>query len=552
MTKPFLIFLALTFFLYDANAQQAGKDKAAATARPARMNVVFFLVDDMGWSDVGYQGSSFYETPVIDSFAKKGVEFSNAYAACPVCSPTRGSIISGQYPARTRLTDWLPGRLDFPFQKLREVQSAQHLPYDLQTLPKVLKQNGYATAIFGKWHLGDDSATTQRQGFDLHLPEYEKGWPNGTYFNPYGMDGFDGGPKGEYLTDRLTDEALKWIEQNRFQPFFLYLSHYAVHDPLQGRGDLVVKYQNKLNQINQKKQKANPPYILEGDPGSDHVSTEEMLTFLNTKDYQGYRYFPHRMVKIKQNQDNVEFAGMVEAVDESLGRVLDKLKELKLDSNTIVIFFSDNGGMSGANFHNPNRNIAERNTDKAFSTSNLPFRGGKGWLYEGGIRVPLIIYWPGAKNLGMKTDIPVISTDFYASILDMVGIKTPSSPQYGMDGVSLTPILNGGKDLKPLENRPLFWHWPNYSNHGQQSPGGAVRLGDYKLIEYFEDNTVQLFNLREDPGEQHDLSKSQPAKVNELREKLHQWRKSVNAQMPVPNPGFTGENWPGNVSIKKP
>lgn len=551
MKRCLLILFALQFLLHHAGAQQAGNSKSAAPGG-ARMNVVFFLVDDMGWSDVGYQGSSFYETPAIDSFAKKGVAFSNAYAACPVCSPTRGSIISGQYPARTRLTDWLPGRADFPFQKLKEVVSAQHLPYDLKTLPKMLKENGYATAIFGKWHLGDDSATTQRQGFDLHLPEYEKGWPNGTYFNPYGMDGLEGGPKGEYLTDRLTDEALKWVEQNRFQPFFLYLSHYAVHDPLQGRGDLVVKYQNKLNRINQSKHKISPPYMLEGNPGHDHISTEQMQTFLNADDYQGYRYFPHRTVKIKQNQDNVEFAAMVETIDESLAKVLNKLKELKLDSNTIVIFFSDNGGMSGANFHNPNRNIPEKNTDKAFSTSNLPLRGGKGWLYEGGIRVPLIIYWPGAKNRGFKTDIPVISTDLYATILGMVGIKTPSSSKYGIDGVSLTSILAGDKDLKNLENRPLFWHWPNYSNHGQQSPGGAIRLGDYKLIEYFEDHTVQLFNLREDPGERHDLAKSLPAKADELRGKLHKWRRSVNAQMPELNPGFTGEEWPGNALINKP
>lgn len=541
-----LLFL---FVLQSVQVKAQNLNTSVKDNHPKKMNIVFFLVDDMGWSDVGYQNSSLYETPVIDRFAKEGVQFSQAYAACPVCSPTRGSIITGQYPARTRLTDWLPGRKDFPFQKLKEVVSAQHLPYNQETLPRVLKQNGYATAIFGKWHLGDDSATTQRQGFDLHIPNYEKGWPNGTYFSPFGMDGMQGEVKGEYLTDRLTDEALKWIDQNRFQPFFLYLAHYAVHDPLQGRGDLVVKYEKKLNK---QKSKNLLPFILEGNPDDFSLTTDQQEGLLKNKAYQGFRYFPNRSVKIKQVQDNPQFAAMVESVDESLGKVISKLKELGIDKNTIIVFFSDNGGMSGANFNNPNRKIPVCDEDKAFSTSNLPFRGGKGWLYEGGIRVPLIIYWPGEGESGVVSNTPVISTDFYNTLLDMVGIKRPQNTPDGIDGMSLVPILKGQSNDQPLQTRALYWHWPNYSNHGEQSPGGAIRLGDYKLIEYYENNTVQLFNLKDDPGEQKDLSNLMPAKVKELTDKLHAWRKSVNAQMPEKNPEYqAGILWPDENEINK-
>ncbi|HVU99846.1 MAG TPA: sulfatase-like hydrolase/transferase, partial [Verrucomicrobiae bacterium] len=281
---------------------------AAAEHSPdqKKMNVIFFLVDDFGWADVGYQGSSLYETPNIDRFAKEGMRFSHAYAACPVCSPTRASILTGEYPARLHLTDWLPGRKDFPFQKLKNVHSAQHLPYDQPTLPKVLKENGYETAIFGKWHLGEDENSTERQGFDLHVPQWNKGWPNGTYFSPFGMKGLEGGPKGQYLTDRLTDEALKWVVKNKDHPFFLYLAHFAVHDPIQGRGDLVVKYENKLNHAQPEKGR---PFILEGNPDdANPLSRESLNELLQQKPYRGFSLLPHRTVKIKQHQDNPQFA----------------------------------------------------------------------------------------------------------------------------------------------------------------------------------------------------------------------------------------------------
>ncbi|HEY4417446.1 MAG TPA: sulfatase [Verrucomicrobiae bacterium] len=513
-----------------------------------KMNVVFFLVDDMGWSDVGYEGSQFYETPNIDQFAKQGVRFSQAYAACSVCSPSRASILTGEYPARLHLTDYLPGRLDKPFQKEKNAVTMQHLPYDQPTLPEVLKENGYRTAIFGKWHLGEDTNSTQRQGFELHIPDWNKGWPNDTYFSPYGMKGLEGGVNGEYLTDRLTTEALKWITTNKDKPFFLYLANFAVHDPIQGRGDLVVKYDKKLNKLSKAGElPRTPPYILEGNPDDPNPPSQaDLAALLHNKNYQGFSLLPRRTVKIKQHQDNTQFAAMVESTDESLGRVLAKLKELGIADNTVVIFFSDNGGMSGANFFSPRRVISPVALDKAYATSNLPLRGGKGWLYEGGIREPLIIYWPQASNNGTACDVPVISTDFYSTILDLVGLRPLTNKENGVDGRSLVPLLKqdqAGADQ--LSRRALYWHYPHYSNHGAQSPCGAVRSGDYKLIEYYENNAVQLFNIKTDPGEQHDLAQTEPDKVKELTAMLHDWRKSVNADMPTPNPNWKpNKNWP--------
>jgi arylsulfatase A-like enzyme len=488
------------------------------------MNVVFFLVDDLGWSDIGCYGSSFYETPNIDRFAKEGVRFTDAYAACHVSSPSRASLLTGKYPASINLTDWLPGRRDFPFQKLLNVPVEQHLPYDGMTIPKALQENGYHTAIFGKWHLGEDSASTARQGFDSHVPSgWNKGWPNKGYLVPYGLDGLPDGSAGEYLTDRLTTEALKYIEDNKDHPFFLYLSHFAVHDPIEGRPDLVKKYKEKLKQMSAPQ---NYPFVLERDPDNPFPSNESI-------DHTGFRIFPDRTVKIKGHQDNVEFAGMVESMDESFGRVLDKLKALGIDDHTIVIFYSDNGGMSAANFYNPDRVIQENELDKAYSTSNLPLRGGKGWMYEGGIRVPLIVKWPGKGLQGVVCDIPVTGPDFFPTILDLLGIQAKSNVK--SDGVSFAPLLKGDTTI---HRDAIFWHFPHYSNHGMQSPGGAVRCGDYKLLEYYENNTVQLFDLRNDIGEQHDLASSEPEMVNKLREMLHNWRKQVNAKMMEPNPEY--------------
>lgn len=512
---------------------------AARDSQAKKPNVVFILADDLGWSDLGCYGSRFYETPRIDQLAKEGIRFTSAYAACHVCSPTRSSILTGQYPARLGLTDWLPGRKNFPFQKLKNVVSEQHLPYgENVTFPAVMKANGYTTALIGKWHLGEDSASCERQGFDLHIPSgWLKGWPAKSYFSPYQMPGLKDGPEGEYLTDRMTDEAITFLTENKDKPFLLYLSHFAVHDPIQGRPDLVKKYEQKLTQA---KSPEGIPYILEGNPDEKTpFSAKELNDLLLKEPYHGFRVLPNRTVKVKQDQDNVQFAAMVESLDESVGRILDKIEELGLEDHTIVIFFSDNGGMSAANFGNPKRVIQPDNLNKGYSTSNLPLRGGKGWLYEGGVREPLIVKWPRKGPRGTVCDIPVISTDFYPTILDMVGIQQ----DYPFDdGKSLVPILKKkGKGKDEIEKRAIYWHFPHYSNHGMQSPGGAVRYGDYKLIEYFENSTVQLFNVVKDPGERHDLSQTEPEKVKELSEMLHQWREDAGAQMMELNPGYIPE-----------
>lgn len=495
-----------------------------AAERPP--NVVLFLVDDLGWRDLGCYGSSFYETPNIDAFAREGVRFTQAYAACHVCSPTRAAIMTGKYPAELRLTDWLPGRKDFAFQKLNNARTIQQLPLAETTLAEAFKQHGYATGHFGKWHLGEEPFGPLQQGFDVQVPRWNKGWPKVGYHPPFGFEGLADSP-GDYLTDRLTDEAIGFIEQHRVRPFFLYLSHFAVHDPIQGRADLVDKYRSKLA--------VNPPgsdkaFLLEGNPDDeDPLSRSELDALSNDEAYRGFRVLPRRTVKIKQRQDNVEFAAMVESVDESLGRVLAKLKLLGLEDNTIVLFTSDNGGMSAANFGRPDRVIRRDQLDAAYSTSNLPLRGGKGWLYEGGLRVPLIIKWPGRGQQGAVCETPVISTDLYPTLLEMAGL--PLRPEQHTGGLSLAGLVQGDERL---DREAIYWHFPHYSNHGAQSPGGAVRSGDYKLIEYFENGTLQLFNLRDDSGEQHDLSQEQPETVERLKSMLHRWRASVAAEMPAP------------------
>lgn len=501
----------------------------AANAR--RPNLVFFLVDDLGWRDLGCYGSTFYETPRIDRFARQSVRFTQAYAACHVCSPTRASIMTGKYPARLHLTDWLPGRKDFAFQKLKNVRTAQYLPLEEQTIAEILKQHGYRTAHIGKWHLGEEPFGPLAQGFDVQIPRWNKGWPKAGYSSPFQLDGL-ADSAGDYLTDRLTDEAVRFIEENRDRPFFLYLSHFAVHDPIEGRADLVKKYEAKLRRA---AASASPPFLLEGNPdGAGTPSRAERDALLADARYRDFRLLPGRTVKVKQLQDNVPFAAMVESVDQSFGRILAILEQLGLDERTIVIFFSDNGGMSAANFGNPRRTISPEQLDAAYSTSNLPLRGGKGWLYEGGIRVPLLVKWPGKSRAGV-CDVPVISTDFVPSILEMTGVAAGADSE--SDGVSFAPLLSGTGEL---QREAIYWHFPHYSNHGMQSPGGAIRRGDYKLLEYFENGTVQLFNLRADPAEEHDLAGAEPERAEAMKSMLHAWRQRVGAEMMAPNPAYSG------------
>ncbi len=494
---------------------------APASDEAPRPNIVFFLVDDLGWTDVGCYGSRFHETPNVDRLAREGVRFTQAYAACHVCSPTRASILTGKYPARLHLTDWLPGRRDFAFQRLQNATIRQTLPDEESTLAEALRTHGYRTAIFGKWHLGEEPSGPRRHGFDVQVPKWNKGWPRAGYHAPFRLDGIEDEP-GDYLTDRLTDEALRFIDESKSRPFLLYLSHFAVHDPIQGRNDLVAKYRAKLKSAGRP---AGPAFVLEGNPDdTEPASRAELDDLIGRPSHDGYRVLPRRTVKIKQHQDNVQFAAMVESMDESLGRVLARLEALDLDERTIVIFFSDNGGMSAANFGNPRRVIAESKLDSAYSTSNTPLRAGKGWLYEGGIRVPLIVKWPGGGRSGVVCDEPVISTDFYPSLLEMAGLRP--MPKQHVDGRSFVPALKG----KPFDREAIFWHFPHYSNHGMQSPGGAIRRGDYKLLEYFENGSVQLFDLNSDPAEQHDLARTRPRKAAELLTELRAWRQAVSAR----------------------
>ncbi|TWT97110.1 sulfatase [Neorhodopirellula pilleata] len=530
MIRQLAFAVCVVFFLV------AGESKSIAGQRDLTTlpNIVLFLVDDLGWSDLGCYGSPFYETPNIDHLAGEGVRFTDAYATCHVCSPSRASVLSGKYPARLGLTDWLTGRKDFPFQRLLNAPIHDALPLDEVTIAEALRRHGYKTGHFGKWHLGEDPAGPLQQGFDVQVPtNWYKGWPKAGYHSPFGFDGIDDKP-GDYLTDRLTDESIKFIENNSDEPFFLYLSHFAVHDPIQGRADLVRKYAKKRSRLPNDAY----PFILEDNPDAKPSFTRaEREAMLDEPAYDGHSILPNRMVKIKQRQDNPQFAAMVETVDESLGRIVAKLNSLGLEHNTIILFTSDNGGMSAANFARPERVVHRAKLDMAYATSNLPLRGAKGWLYEGGIRVPLIIKWPGHGVAGSTCDEPVTGTDYYPTILDMIGV--PALPQQHVDGESLCPLLDGSATL---DREAIYWHFPHYSNHGMQSPGGAIRSGRYKLMEYFENGTVELFDLEADPSEQYDLSKTHPEMVANLLDLLNRWRNDVNAEMMRSNPDFDADS----------
>jgi len=439
-------------------------------------NFVFILIDDLGWADLSCYGSTFYETPNIDRLAGEGMRFTDAYAACPVCSPTRASILTGKYPARLHLTDWITGHVA-PRAKLKIPDWKMYLDHAEVTLAEALKTAGYVSASIGKWHLGGEDYYPGKQGFDVNIAGYDKGQPP-TYFYPYRVDRkwnnriptLSGGREGEYLTDRLTDEALKFIESNRDKPFFLYLSHYAVHTPIEAKPELVPKYRAKVK------------------PG--------------------------------QRQHNPEYAAMIQSVDEGVGRVMAKLDELGLTDDTVVIFMSDNGGLSGIG-------------DWLNITSNYPLREGKGTAYEGGVREPMIIRWPGVVEPGSVCSVPVTSIDFYPTMLEMAGVK--GDPNHVVDGVSLVPLL---KQEGEIDREAIFWHYPHYHI---TTPFGSVRKGDFKLIEYYEDGRLELYNLREDIGEENNLVNIMPEKARELRKLLHDWLESVGAQMPTPNPDYDGK-----------
>jgi len=454
------------------------RKKAAGNKADKKLNFVFILIDDLGWRDVGCYGSTFYETPNIDRLAGEGVRFTDAYAACPVCSPTRASILTGKYPSRLGITQWIGGKNE-PTPYLHQ------MPLEEVTIAEAFKSQGYATGFVGKWHLGDKPYYPENQGFDINIAGNRFGSPP-DYFYPYKKKKYQlalsGGKEGEYLTDRLTDEALKFLDDNAEKPFLLYLSHYAVHTPLQSKQVLTDKYKSKAEKL---PKVAGPEFIKE------------------------YGDFKGRRV-----QNHPVYAGMVQSLDESVGRVLDKLQQLGAADNTVVIFMSDNGGLCTSRWQRP--------------TSNLPLRAGKGWLYEGGIREPMIIKWPGVVKAGSVCSEVVTSTDFYPTMLDMANLA--AKPEQHIDGLSLAGVLRGGKKLK---REAIYWHYPHFHRGGGNRPSGAVRAGDYKLIEWYEDNRIELYNLKNDIGEKKDISEKMPRKANELRKMLHRWRKETGAKMPV-------------------
>ncbi len=448
----------------------------AVSAEATKLNVILFLIDDLGWRDTGCYGSSYYRTPHIDRLARDGVRFTQAYSACAVCSPTRAAIMTGKYPARLLLTDWLPsGRWD-PQARLVEGRFLRGLPLEERTLAEALQEAGYITANIGKWHLGSEPfSLPEHHGFDINVAGNAHGAP-GQYFFPYAGDWSipttgkkarwqvlpDGKP-GEYLTDRLTDEALRFLEDHQRQPFFLYFPHYGVHTPLQAKAEMIAKYEA----------------VAEG-----------------------------------ERQGEPAYAAMVESVDESVGRVLAKLQELDLADSTVVIFTSDNGG-----FYN--------------ATSNAPLRANKGAYYEGGIRVPLLVKWPRLAEPGRVVETPVISTDLYPTCLTAAGL--PLRPQQHLDGVDLSPLLHGAGGIA---DRALFWHYPHYNEHPSSVPSSVIRRGPWKLIESFDPAAVELYHLEEDLGESRDLASQYSERVSELQRELAAWREAVDAEMMRPNPDY--------------
>ena len=497
-------------------------------------NIVFFLVDDLGWADVGCYGSQFHETPAIDQLAKEGILFDNAYSTCHVCSPSRASILTGKYPARTNLTEWLGGRPERDYEPLHHGEKLTALPDEEVTLAETLKSNGYATANYGKAHLRVDP---KAYGFDEEIT----GWVR-SYHYPFGgaYNAKLPAKKGDYYTDKLTDAALDFIERNQDRPFFVHLEHFAVHDPIQGRPDLVEKYRKKLAAM---PKQAGPDFILESNPDGPALTGKELKALAEHDELQAHQ--DARVWWVKQKQDNVEFAGMLEATDESLARIRSKLKELGLEKNTIVIFTADNGGMSASNQYR-GVNHPRKSLDSRFASSNLPLRGAKGWNYEGGVRVPLIVHWPGRTKPNSKSHALVTGTDYYPTLLEMTGL--PALPDQHVDGVSFLPALRG----KTHDRGAIYWHFPHYSNHGYQSPGGAIRLGKYKLLEYYENGSVQLFDLEKDLGERNDLSGSKPDVTAKLLKMLHDWRDEVDAKMPYPKTATSKPAKGARVTNTKP
>jgi arylsulfatase A-like enzyme len=462
-------------------------------AQPKSWNIVFFLVDDLGWADVGCFGSSFHRTPSIDALCASGMKFNYGYAACPVCSPTRASILTGRHPVRVGITDWIPGararRGSNP--RFLHVDDRDNLALDEVTIAEALKEKQYQTFFAGKWHLGDRGHWPTDQGFDFNVGGNSKGSPPGGYYAPWKNPTLQAREENEYLTERLTQESISFLQQrDASKPFLLYLSYYNVHTPITAYKKRYTEYAERAKAMFS----GETPKIAE---------------------HRGFS---------RGRQDNAQYASMVAAVDDSVGAVLDKVAELGLEKDTAVFFFSDNGGLCTKATPGP--------------TCNLPLRSGKGWLYEGGVREPTIIRVPGVTKPGSISDDPIVSMDFFPTILHLAGID--QRPDLHCDGVDLMPVLKGGQFPLP---RALYWHYPHY--HGSTwTPGASIRDGQWKLIEFYEFDEVELYNLAEDPGEQKNLASEHAAKASELREKLRRWQTAMKASMPRPNPHYTTSSKP--------
>lgn len=458
-------------------------------------NVVVIVADDLGWADLGVYGSGFHETPSLDRLATSGARFTHAYTAGSVCSPSRASILTSHYPARLRITDWLPGQGDASHQRLLQVRDHAALPLDELTLAEALGDAGYATAHIGKWHLGREGHRPSDQGFDRVIGANDYGSPP-TYFWPYVGNGRDlpqltaTGAEGENLTDRLGEEAAAFIREHRDRPFFLFLSFYAPHTPLEGKPALVAAYREKAERMG-----------------------------LDTLDVFGPEG-PHVHRRV---QSDPVYAAMVETLDAAVGRVLRSLDENDLAGRTAVVFLSDNGGLA----------VLERDWPIEPPTSNLPLRAGKGWLYEGGIRGPMMVRWPGVVGPGSVIDEPVITNDLFPTLLEIAGLEPGDTLD---DGLSLLPLLTGDG---ALSRDALYWHYPHYHGSGHR-PSSAIRFGDHKLIRWYHEDRTELYDLRQDPTESRDLSAARPELRDDLQARLTRWLTEIDAQMPEPNPAYTG------------
>ncbi len=477
---------------------------AAGDMQAAQPNFLFILVDDLGRQDLSCEGSAFYETPNIDLIASQAMRFSNGYSACQVCSPSRAAIQTGKYPARVGITDYIGGTQGHnqPDKwnrntKLLPARYEMQLALEEETIAEALKEHGYTTFFAGKWHLGHEGHGPEDQGYDINKGGHIAGTPPGGYFPPYRNPALTDGPPGEELPVRLGRETARFIADHTDKPFFAMLSFYSVHGPIQCSEQRWKKYRDKAERMG---------LIERDDP----------------------RFRLDRTREVRQVQDHPVYAGMMEAMDEGVGYALKALNDHGLADNTVVIFTSDNGGVSSGD---------------GFATSCLPMRGGKGRQWEGGVRQPYYIKWPGVTS-GTRSDVPATGTDFYPTILDIAGL--PLKPNQHLDGVSLVPVLKG----ESLPQRSLFWHYPHYGNQGGE-PSAIILRNNWKLVSYFEDDRAELYHVARDLGEQRDIAAAHPDRVETMLQELTAWQKEVGARFPTRNSKWNADTYLQSMELLK-